>query len=330
MSDRYLWDGSGDPDPEVQRLERLLGRFRYQDRPAQAVIPIRPARPTWLRPALAIAAVLLLAVAGTWITARQPRATWRVTQLEGAPQVGAGRLRGAGRLAVGEVLETDSRSRATISVGEVGQVEVQPNTRVRLLTTRSKEHRLGLDRGLIHAFIWAPARAFFVETPSATAVDLGCTYTIEVDASGAALLRVTGGWVALEYTGRESLTPTGAQCPTRPGFGPGTPYYEDAPEALRSALLTIDFSSPAPDDVTRALAAARPRDAFTLWHVLARVPSPHRERVYDRLAGLVVPPAGVTREGILAGDKNMLDAWWDQLGLEDASWFRLWRGPALK
>ena len=25
--DDYLWDGSGEPDPEIQRLEALLGRF---------------------------------------------------------------------------------------------------------------------------------------------------------------------------------------------------------------------------------------------------------------------------------------------------------------
>ena len=33
MRNDYLWDGSGEPDPEVQRLELLLGRLRH-DRPA--------------------------------------------------------------------------------------------------------------------------------------------------------------------------------------------------------------------------------------------------------------------------------------------------------
>jgi len=28
MKDDYLWDGSGEPDPEVQKLENLLGRYR--------------------------------------------------------------------------------------------------------------------------------------------------------------------------------------------------------------------------------------------------------------------------------------------------------------
>ena len=33
MGDNYLWDGSGEPDPEVGRLERLLTQFR-SERPA--------------------------------------------------------------------------------------------------------------------------------------------------------------------------------------------------------------------------------------------------------------------------------------------------------
>ena len=33
MKDDYLWDGSGEPDAEVQKLENVLGRYRH-DQPA--------------------------------------------------------------------------------------------------------------------------------------------------------------------------------------------------------------------------------------------------------------------------------------------------------
>jgi len=33
MSDDYLWDGSGRPDPDIEKLEHVLGSLRY-DRPA--------------------------------------------------------------------------------------------------------------------------------------------------------------------------------------------------------------------------------------------------------------------------------------------------------
>ncbi len=29
MKDDYLWDGSGEPDREVQKLETALGRYRH-------------------------------------------------------------------------------------------------------------------------------------------------------------------------------------------------------------------------------------------------------------------------------------------------------------
>ena len=32
MKDDYLWDPSGPPDPEVERLERMLGRLRTAPR----------------------------------------------------------------------------------------------------------------------------------------------------------------------------------------------------------------------------------------------------------------------------------------------------------
>lgn len=41
MKDNYLWDRSGEPDPELQKLEDLLGTLRYQPRPLQIPTDIR-------------------------------------------------------------------------------------------------------------------------------------------------------------------------------------------------------------------------------------------------------------------------------------------------
>jgi hypothetical protein len=183
----------------------------------------------------------------------------------------------------------------------------------------------------MHAFIWAPPGRFFVDTPSSTAVDLGCAYTLTVDRSGSGLLQVTSGWVGFEFRGRESFIPAGAVCPTRRALGPGTPRYEDVPAAVAAALDTIDFGTPEAAARDAALdvilADARDRDVVTLWHLLSRVPPDARGRVFDRLASFVPPPKGVTRDGIVAGAREMRDAWWDELGLGTASWWRTWRQP---
>jgi hypothetical protein len=69
MDDNYLWDRSGEPDPELQQLEELLGTLRYEPRALQIPPNFRTARrASYFRP-LAIAATLLLFAVATslWI-----------------------------------------------------------------------------------------------------------------------------------------------------------------------------------------------------------------------------------------------------------------------
>jgi FecR protein len=342
MNDDYLWDGSGEPEPEIRKLEDVLGRFRHQPHWAPDFPDVKavnlprlfsPRRlPFWIGAAAAVA----FALAGwlSWQHARPIEPTqpeWSVSSLEGTPHVGTKVIRQSGepgKLAVGQVLETDSRSRASISLDEMGEVQIDPDTRVRLLGAASSRQRLALDRGTIHATIWASPGEFAVDTPSAVAVDLGCAYTLQVDDSGAGLLRTSLGWVGFRSGRRESFIPAGAVCATRPGIGPGTPYYEDASAAFRAALTGFDFESGTAEQrrskLSTVLAVSRKRDALTLWHLLSRVNGPDRARVYDRLAELVPPPPQVTRDGVMRLDQHMLDLWWSQLGFGDISLWRTW------
>jgi hypothetical protein len=326
----YLWDGAGEPDAEVQKLEELLGRYRHREGAHpdwSAVKPPVVVFPQWRW--LAAAAVLIALIgAGVWLTRRPQETWWQAVHVEGAPQVGEQALASTAALAPDQWLETDSSSRARLE-SEIGAVDIEPNTRLRLVSAAAGEHRLDLRRGTIHATIWAPARQFFVETPSATAVDLGCMYTLEVADSGAGRVEVTAGWVAFEMNGRESFIPAGAQCETRPEVGPGTPCFTDASNNFKAALAKLDFEKPAPAERAAALktvlSEARPQDAFSLWHLLDRVDPVERPQVYDRLAQFAPPPGGVSRDAVLRGDRRALDLWWDALGHGDASWFRFWK-----
>jgi hypothetical protein len=288
------------------------------------------------RPALAASLILLvmLGAGGAWLYLRATRTTWEVARLAGAPLVDAARITSTGRLGIGEWLETDADSRAQIKVADIGQVEVDPGTRIRLVETRLTEHRLELARGRMHATIYAPPRLFFVDTPSAIAADLGCAYTLEVDDAGRSTLHVTSGWVAFETKDRESMVPAGAACLTQPGTGPGTPFFEDASELFLDALSKFDFKGGGADSLHHVLSEARPRDTLTLWHLLARVEGAERMRVYERLAALAPPPASVTRQGILLLDPAMLYDWKAQMEPEWLSesmpavrnaWHSLWK-----
>jgi len=330
MPNDYLWEKKGEPDPDVEKLEQMLGQFRQTVPPPDfhalpfetASLPPRRAQ-RWLAVAAAVGLIGFLA---GWIASRPPGPAVRVASLAGAPRIGGTSIAESGRLRSGQDLVTDAASRARIDMGLIGEVEVEPLSRVGLVTASPTEHRLTLRLGTLHARIWAPPRLFFVDTPSATAVDLGCAYTLTVDAAGGGRLTVTKGWVAFQHDGRESFVPEGAMCLTRPGIGPGTPYRSDAPAALRQALERLDFDGD-PSALHRVLTTSGEEDALSLWHLLARTSSVQRGLVYDRLATLLPPPSGVTRDGILSGDREMLDRWWGELGLGSASWWREWKGP---
>jgi FecR protein len=345
MKNDYLWDGSGEPDPELQRIEKSLARFRHRgempDFPATHFSPSKPSRFAFFTsgwtPRFAAATLLLLALTVSGLLLRlapvelSNAPAWDVARLSGAPRVGNFSLASdssKAQLRVGQLMVTDNSSRASLNVAAVGEIYVDPDSRVRLVESGSNRSRLALELGTIHAAIWAPPGEFVVDTPSASAVDLGCAYTLHVNEDGSGTLRTTLGWVGFHKDGHDSFIPAGAMCMTRPVEGPGTPYFEDASEQLRSALRAFDFESLSAADRQQALrmilAQARRRDAFTLWHLLFRVNDQERPLLYDRLASLVPPPAGVTREGTLALNSPMMDAWWNAFDLGDISVWRFW------
>ena len=70
MNDDYLWDKSGEPDPQIQELEEILAPLRYQPKPLE--LPNQLPRRNYF-PLLAIAATGLIALlaGGVWLKLRK-------------------------------------------------------------------------------------------------------------------------------------------------------------------------------------------------------------------------------------------------------------------
>ena len=77
IDDDYLWDRTGEPDPEIQELEEILGTLRYQPRaleiPADLVVDRKRSFFRDFGPPLAIAATIamLLLALGVWLGLRR-------------------------------------------------------------------------------------------------------------------------------------------------------------------------------------------------------------------------------------------------------------------
>ena len=131
MKHDYLWDGSGKPDPEIERLENVLGRFRHRGAASEfpesqlpephfpEMVPkpsVHRARRRWFWRVAALATAAAI-VGVVWILLRPPRpattpqAGWEVARVAGTPRVGTrllGEATGTGKLAVGQSRLEDS------------------------------------------------------------------------------------------------------------------------------------------------------------------------------------------------------------------------------
>jgi len=317
---------------EIRFSDRLVSTLRQVEAPESIWNEIHAAskmqdaakQSRWpdrlLAAGIAVAFVLAL---GVFLNSHVPNvpapgdlASWEVASVRGTPRIGRLQLNGTGRLRAGDSLQTNADSEAEVRIADIGQLDLDPNSRIRLISSNSDQHRIALERGRMTARTWAPPRLFVVDTPSSTAVDLGCIYSCEVQRDGSTLLHVTLGLVALDFHGRETVVPAGAFCRTRPGGGVGTPYFDDSSEQLQTALNYVDFGK---DEGERArqleivLREARPRDTLTLWYLIPRLRESLRITTVDRMATLVPFPLNVTRSGVLTLDANMMDAWKSEL-----------------
>lgn len=313
MSDDYLWDRRG-ADPEVARLEALLGGLAH-DAPL-APLPERPRRRAWwiggAAVALAAAAAIALVVtrgAGSSANGCAGGAGFAF-RADGETRC-QGAVAARGVLPVGGWLETAPGATAAVTIADIGALTLAGDSRLGLTATGSGEHRLALTRGTLTAEVVAPPRLFVIDTPGATAVDLGCAYELAVLPDGRTRLTVTGGVVELGAHGRTAFVTVGHTVTTAPGRGPGTPVAFDAAPALKAAVERVDRGEAGA--LAEVVAAAGPGDTLTLWNLLANAAPAERPAILATLDELFPRPEWILADDVVAGRPEVIAALRDVL-----------------
>ncbi|MBI3818791.1 MAG: FecR domain-containing protein [Planctomycetes bacterium] len=315
----YLWDGRGEPDEIIASLERRLAPLRYRSRRSvlRGIFGVRAA-------AVAAAAILMMIPFFLFNTPDAPATAYEVTLL-----AGIGRVQPPGgrepvlltpeniyQFPVGAKLACDAGARARVrmirsnSNMELGEASLDGPCDVDLVQSSPTLEKLYLHRGSLSARVSANAkpRLFQVGTPSGTAVDLGCIYTVRVRDDGAAELHVSIGRVAFEIHKNNLVIWSGASCVADTAGNITTPVDDDAPAGFREALARHDARKDG-NALEDLLNTATVRQSASLWHLLQSAGDAERGSIYDKLAALAPPPAGVTRERALALDRDALEAW---------------------
>lgn len=131
MKDDYLWDRSGQPDPDIQQLEDILGELRYQPRPLEIPRAGQSSRNRYL----AIAAAVAMVVLGLGL--------WLGTQRQSPSNVTAEKPQES-KKEVAAANPIDEKKRSTLSVRNNTPVEVEVNKdaqpRPRAVNSRRPRH----------------------------------------------------------------------------------------------------------------------------------------------------------------------------------------------
>ncbi len=319
MSDDYLWDRSGAVDDEVARSETLLARHRFDpatSAPPAFEAPAAPAARRGRARRLAIAGVVLaLAAAGVLLVA------W----LRGsdAPSYRLHGVAGRTRLRAGEELTTARGESARVEIAQLGEVELDGGSQLRVDDCGERVHSLYLARGSLRARITARPRAFQIDTPACRTVDLGCAYELTVDDDGRTSVLVTHGQVEMVFGGREVYVPAHARCEWTRERGPSWPMFATPSAALRDVLALAGpggdakgAALKAPKDfVDERLRECTDGDTLTLWHIYDGEGAPEwlRESIHAALAREFPLPAGVDTASIEAGDREARRRWRDSI-----------------
>lgn len=345
-TDDYLWDRSGAVDEDIAALEEVLGVLRYDAAMPAVDRPVERPKPHaiwWLAVAAGVGLIIWgwLAREGAEVAppvarmnipvvspsaglgaptgsqpvplpASPPRGpAWNVAAVSGVPTAGGAPVDQAGKLYVGQWVETGEGAQARVSIPEVGTLDVEPGSRLRLIGTRADQHRVELARGLLRVTIDAAPRVFVVDAPNVTYVDLGCAYQLEVAEDGSSWLRVRTGWVAVETQEVVSVVGADAMCHAGGDGTPGLPLRRSAAAAYVDAATR--FVAGATDAVSYLVSHAQAGDETTLWHLLSRVPASERRAVYDKLVAIASAPPD--EASVLRTDKDALDGWGRLLGV---------------
>lgn len=239
-------------------------------------------------------------------------APWKVRTVTGSVVIN-GKVSLSERWDEGENLSIDELSKAVINIPKTGRMEVEPNSFLILLKAKDKSNRIKLLRGSIQIINTSLMPYLAIELNDAIIHDRGGTFSITTDNNSNAKISVDYGYLEIEQKGRTYYLDEGYICELRSSLHPGTPYKYDASELLKSEVAKFDYENGGDTSIEKIISEARESDLLTLLALIPRSSESYRSVLFNKITAYYPPPPGVTLDGIIKLDAEMLERWWFEI-----------------
>jgi hypothetical protein len=204
-----------------------------------------------------------------------------------------------------DFVETGVYDRLEILVPEVGNILLEPNTKIQRLSSNS----FLLLKGEITAIKDGAKEFLNVLVPGASIKDffLGGQYKLSLSNSNLAKLEVIDGWVSVNQGNLESRVLPNHICEVTADSGMGLPFVNYSSIEFISAANRYCFSNNSSEEnLISLLSKADASNAVSLWNLMWRTSLKQREIVMFTMFNLVGRPSDITDEGLKMLKKPMM------------------------
>ena len=202
------------------------------------------------------------------------------------------------KLAEDEMLETNSITRLQVNIPKVGNLFLDPDTKIQ----RLKSNDVRLLNGTILAMKNGAKEFLSIEVQGAEIKDYYLGGQFNINQSVEEII------TAVNKDNLESLVLPNHFCIIKADSGVGLPYRNGSSKEFVDAINDYCFTNPANEEsLISILTKADVSNSVTLWNLMQRVTRKQRDMVIYTMFGLLGnPPQGVTDEGLRTLDPGMM------------------------
>lgn len=245
---------------------------------------------------LASAAVILLIVSVSLMnTSRkggfsvEEMSNWKLVSLKGGAFINGVK---SDKVNVGDWIQTDSVSSVVLKIANVGDVSIEPNTKVRFIQSDNDVSKIEVMYGTVNTST-SQADKFILQSSNMKVQDKGGSYSFKVDDKGNGVIYVNNGIANVVSDNKSAVVTDGKFCYYKPEYGVGTPFRKDSKPEFQNALYQYNFNNGGVNSVYYAMANAMPEDYASLINLIPRVDDKTKYLVLNKL-GKLAPQAMTT------------------------------------
>ncbi len=271
-----------------------------------------------------LTAVLFAAIIGFLFYNQESVAFLSIDKLYGDIFIDSKKIDNYGMLKPGDWLNSAENSKSRIKLGVLGEIEIEPSTKIKLLQVNASGNYFYLQSGGIKASIWGAPKHLLIDSPTGEIIDFGSTFNYKVNSDKNSILKVESGWAAIHFNSQFVIVPAGNECETNNEIG--IPFSINRSKEFKQKLK--DFENHEVVSMSELIKYAGKVDLISLWYLLMSSSKNERQEIFNKIKQLDPKAGNVLVGNIIKLDENEMNQLWETLGLGGKNYWKILRSTS--